>query len=248
VTLAEAIQVFGLRTLAGRMPRVAVIDSGVYADHPHVQGVAGGTSLVAGAAPHDYIDRNGHGTAVAAAIREKAPAAELIVVKIFDRTLAATAGDLARAIEWAAAERVDLINLSLGTTNPGHAERLQSAVTRAREAGAAVIAAADQGGLPSLPGSLHGAIAVAVDWDLERHAVVIDAAGPDAIRLRASGYPRPIPGVPPERNLKGTSFAVANATGLIAQSLMGGQETTFNREIGKSGARRSSTGRSGDQE
>jgi hypothetical protein len=37
-----------------------------------------------------------------------------------------------------------------------------------------------------------------------------------ALILRASGYPRPIPGVPPERNLKGLSFAVANATGFLA--------------------------------
>lgn len=224
MTLAEAMHAFGLQPVAGRSPRVAVIDSGVYAGHPHVQGVAGGISLVAGAAPDDYVDRNGHGTAVAAAIREKVPAAELIVVKIFDRTLAATAGDLARAIEWASGERVDLINLSLGTTNPAHAERLQSALTRAREAGAAVIAAADQAGLPSLPGSLRGAIAVAADWELGRDSVVVEAAGADAIRLRASGYPRPIPGVPPERNLRGTSFAVANATGLIARALMGDQE------------------------
>ena len=39
------------------------------------------------------------------------------------------------------------------------------------------------------------------------------------ITLRASGYPRPIPGVPPERNLKGLSFAVANATGLLCLHL-----------------------------
>jgi hypothetical protein len=39
------------------------------------------------------------------------------------------------------------------------------------------------------------------------------------LRLRAAGYPRPIPGVPPERNLKGVSFAVANATGAIARLL-----------------------------
>ena len=32
----------------------------------------------------------------------------------------------------------------------------------------------------------------------------------------ASGYPRPIPGVPREKNLKGISFAVANVTGTLA--------------------------------
>jgi hypothetical protein len=37
-----------------------------------------------------------------------------------------------------------------------------------------------------------------------------------SLKMRASGYPRPIPGVPPERNLRGQSFAVANATGILA--------------------------------
>ena len=42
-----------------------------------------------------------------------------------------------------------------------------------------------------------------------------------SVRLRASGYPRPIPGVPPERNLKGLSFAVANASGFLALAIEG---------------------------
>ena len=37
--------------------------------------------------------------------------------------------------------------------------------------------------------------------------------------FRASGYPRPIPGVPREKNLAGISFAVANATGFIARGI-----------------------------
>lgn len=37
--------------------------------------------------------------------------------------------------------------------------------------------------------------------------------------LRASPYPRPIPGVPLERNLNGISFAVANVTGVFVCNL-----------------------------
>ncbi len=37
--------------------------------------------------------------------------------------------------------------------------------------------------------------------------------------FRASPYPRPVPGVPPDRNLKGISFAVANMTGFVARVL-----------------------------
>jgi len=219
LALDEVLSLFGLRPVRGRAVRIAVVDSGVYAGHPHVQGVAAGRSLIAGSDPNDYIDRNGHGTAVAAAIREKASEAEIIAVKIFDRELATTASGLAEAIEWAAGEKVDLINLSLGTTNPAHAARLQRALDLTRAAGAAVVAAADQGGIPSLPGSLQPVIAVAADWESPRHQLTVEAASADVIRLKASPYPRPIPGVPPERNLRGVSFAVANATGLIAAQL-----------------------------
>ena len=37
--------------------------------------------------------------------------------------------------------------------------------------------------------------------------------------LRAAPYPRPIAGVPLDRNLNGISFAVANVTGVIARLL-----------------------------
>ena len=215
----EAFRTYGLRPVSGRVVRVAIVDSGVYAAHPHVQGVAEGVSLVAGADAGDYIDRNGHGTAVAAVIREKAPAADILAVKIFERELTASATDVARAIEWAAARGVDVINLSLGTANPAHVERLSDALAFAHEAHAAVVAAATQGGLPSLPGSLQPVIAVDVDWECAREDVIVEAAAAGVLRLKASGYPRPIPGVPPERNLKGVSFAVANATGLIARWL-----------------------------
>ena len=44
----------------------------------------------------------------------------------------------------------------------------------------------------------------------------IGEPGADGDALLASGFPRPIPGVPPERNLSGISFAVANVTGFLA--------------------------------
>ena len=70
---------------------IAVIDSGVHADHPHVGGVAGGVAIdAAGRVSGDFVDRIGHGTAVMAAIKEKAPAADCYAVRIFDTRLAAS--------------------------------------------------------------------------------------------------------------------------------------------------------------
>jgi hypothetical protein len=123
--------------------KVAVIDSGVHAANPHVQGVAGGVGIDDQGHVHaDYVDRLGHGTAVAAVIREKAPLAQLFAVKVFDRQLAATGVALVRAIEWSRETGVDIINLSLGTTNADHEPSLRAAVTRALQAGILVVAAA----------------------------------------------------------------------------------------------------------
>ena len=52
------------------------------------------------------------------------------------------------------------------------------------------------------------------------------SCGGGDVVCRASGFPRPVPGVPPERNLKGTSFAVANVTGVLARELVGGSRPT----------------------
>jgi subtilisin family serine protease len=199
--------------------RVAVIDSGVHADHPHVGGVAGGVGIDAdGRVDPDYVDRLGHGTAVAAVIREKAPAAELFCIKVFDRELAATGKALVAAIEKAIEHRAQIINLSLGTQNRDHEAALTSVVGEAARAGVTVIAAGEQDGVRWLPGALPGVWAVLLDWSIPREECRITMRVGAAPLCVASGYPRPIPGVPPERNLKGLSFAVANVTGLVAAS------------------------------
>ena len=199
-----------------RSVRVAVIDSGVYASHPHVGGVSGGVGISADGSEHDdYVDRLGHGTAVTAVIREKAPAAEIFVIKVFDRELAATGTALVAACRRALRERADLVNLSLGTTNPEHAAALTEVVAELTSSGALIVAAGEQEGVRWLPGSLEGVCSVTLDWSLDRNEVrsTVEAG---RISYRASGYPRPIPGVPVERNLKGLSFAVANVTGVLA--------------------------------
>lgn len=198
--------------------RVAVVDSGIIAGHPHIGGaVATGISFVEAAA--DTIDRLGHGTAVSAAIREKAPEAELVPVKVFDRALRTDAETLARAIEWAAGQGCALVNLSLGTSNAAHGELLDAAVRSAHEAGSLVITALEADGVTYHPGVDGRAIAVIGDAAMDRNSCRVEGAPGGAYVMRASIYPRPIPGVPVERNLHGVSFAVANVTGLLAAAL-----------------------------
>jgi subtilisin family serine protease len=198
--------------------RVAVIDSGVHADHPHVGGVAGGVAIDDQGREHDdYVDRLGHGTAVTAAIKEKAPDAELYAVRVFDRALSTRMATLVHAIDWAARAGMHLANLSLGTSNAEHEAVLRDAVVRASAAGLTIVAARDDEGVRWLPGSLAGVIPVQLDWTCPRGEYRVAHVDGDIV-FRASGYPRPIEGVPPERNLHGISFAVANMTGFVARA------------------------------
>jgi hypothetical protein len=176
--------------------RIAVIDSGVNPSHPHI------TRVDSGWPEKGFLDRLGHGTAVMAAIQEKSPGAEYFAARIFDRELRTNIETLVAGIQWAIDQEVDIINLSLGTSNPAHAEKFTPFLSRA-------IFVSPSG---FYPGDLPGVIRVAPDSSLAR----------DQYRLEGeifytSPYPRPMPGVQPERNLNGVSFAVANMTGLVAR-------------------------------
>jgi hypothetical protein len=183
--------------------KVAIIDSGIHPDHPHVVRVAGGIAITSAGISDDWSDRLGHGTAVAGAIREKAPDAELYAVKVFDRRLSANIDVLIRALEWCTENHMDLINLSLGTSNESHRPRFEAILATAPP----IITAANL-----LPGTLPGAITVAPDESCPR-----DQYRFDGNIFIASPYPRSIPAVPVERNLHGASFAVANLTGFAAR-------------------------------
>ncbi|PYT03053.1 MAG: hypothetical protein DMF60_19530 [Acidobacteria bacterium] len=185
----------------GRGVKVGIIDSGVNPAHPHVGGVAGGTRITSGESDstNDYLDYIGHGTAVAGAIREKAPEGLLYAVKVFDRALTTNIETIIKAIDWCIENEIEVINLSLGTVNVEHREKIEAAVARAAEEGTVLVAAREMSGQPSLPGCLRAVIAVAVDWNCPR----------DTYRVA---------GRADERNLNGISFAVANMTGFVTRA------------------------------
>src|SRR5262245_11805355 len=167
-----------LAALAGRTGRgvtVAVVDSGIHAAHPHVQGISGGVAFDAyGQVGSDVTDRLGHGTAVAAAIREKAPEASLQTLKVFDTTLATSGRALVAAITWAIDHATDIINLSLGTENTDHADALRTVVDTAAARGVLIVSAAPQDGVAWLPGGLPGVVGVEVDWSQGRDCCEVE--------------------------------------------------------------------------
>lgn len=194
--------------------RVAILDSGIHPGHPHVRHMVGGFNATAAGAPEDWLDYTGHGTAVAGAIQSHAPDCEILAVKIFDQRLRTDMDTLERGVRWALAQGATLLNLSLGTTNAAHTDRLRALIA---EGGVWASAAEDQGQL-FYPGCLEGVLGVVADARLEREECVALGGG----RYAASPYPREIPGVPREKNLHGISFAVANCSGWWLKSVKTG--------------------------
>jgi subtilisin family serine protease len=205
--------------------RVAIIDSGINPRRPHVLAVRGGIAFSLTdegevRQSDDYIDRRGHGTALAGIICAKAPQAELYAVKIFHdpRTpndpLTTSIAVLEAGFRWAIEQEMRVINLSLGTSNPDHRARLDALVMQAHNTGSIVVASASPGDTTTLPAALPGVIGVAGDdacaWN--EYQYIRD----DPIPFRAHPRPRPIPGLPQERNFHGHSCASAHVTALVA--------------------------------
>lgn len=206
---------------SGSAVRIGVVDSGVHAEHPHidarqlVSGIAICSDGASETGPDATLDRLGHGTAVTAAIQEKAPGAICLPVRVFRDGLKTSAAALVTAIRWAIEQQVDIINLSLGSTNVAHRDVFARVADEAIDAGILIVAALEANDAPCYPGALPQVLGVGLDWDCPRDRFRVDMMD-DRQRIIASGYPRPIPGVPLQRNLYGISFAVAQISGFAA--------------------------------
>ena len=200
-----------------RTVRIGVLDTGVCRTHSHVGKIVDGITITADGAIGGYDDTLGHGTAVAAVIHHLNPEADLVAVKIFDRRLATSLPVVIRAIDWCLEHDIQVINLSLGTLNPEHRSAFEEVVARAQAARALIVSALEMNGAAALPGSLAGVVGV-VETDpsdgveyraYERYGKLVYTAPP---------FPRDIPGVPREYNLKGVSFAVARVSARVASA------------------------------
>ena len=171
---------------AGRGVRVAVVDSGVDATHPAVGGVAGGvvvevdddaptgTRLVEG--PHD--DLFGHGTACAGIIREVAPEVELYSVRVLGARLTGRAYVFARGLEWCIDNGMDVVNLSLSTTNDDWYAGFHELCDAAAYAGIVVCAALNNQRKPSYPGEFSSVFSVAAMPGRDRERFACNARPP----------------------------------------------------------------------
>lgn len=147
-------------------PRIGIVDSAVMREHRALQDV--------GISARDFAAHEGsrpltHGTAVASLVAGTSRnTAAIYSASVFfqlpDHAPGATAESIAAALDWLAAERVDVVNMSLA--GPGN-EILEAAIAAVLDRGITVVAAVGNNGpagAPLYPAAYDGVIGVtAVD-------------------------------------------------------------------------------------
>ncbi|WP_026887057.1 S8 family peptidase [Clostridium beijerinckii] len=133
----------------GKGVKIGVVDTGI-ANHEDLL-VSGGTAFTSYTT--SYLDDNGHGTHVAGIIGAKnngygavgvANEASLYAVKVLGSDGSGYLSDIIAGIDWCITNKMDIINLSLGSSMPSTA--LQQEVDKAYNQGIVVVAAAGNDG------------------------------------------------------------------------------------------------------
>ena len=212
-------------TSTGYGVKVAILDTGIDGTHSDLEGkVAGGHDFTG---IGSYSDDNGHGTHVSgtvAAIYSNnigvygvAPSASLYAVKVLDSTGSGYLEWIIAGIEWAITNKIDVINMSLGTTSD--MQSLEDACNAAYEEGILIVAAAGNSGnkpgnrdTVEYPGGYASVIAVAASDSSDARAS-FSSTGPD-VELIA-------PGVSILSSIPGGSYAYYSGTSMASPHVAG---------------------------
>ncbi|MEU6844028.1 S8 family serine peptidase [Streptomyces sp. NPDC046716] len=207
----------------GKGVKVAVVDTGVYADHPDLAGKVVAAKNFSTSA--DDLDHQGHGTHVASTIagsgaksggkyKGVAPGASIIAAKVLDDTGSGADSDIIAGIDWSVAQGADIVNMSLGGTDTPDTDPLEATVDHYSESDGVLfaVAAGNEGpGASTIgtPGSADGALTVgAVDSD--DHTADFSSRGP---RLGDGG-------IKPDVTAPGVDITAASSPGsAIAQEV-----------------------------
>lgn len=138
----------GIASNLGLGVKVAVIDSGVDIHHPALREALApedewrdfydGDSVPQEEGELFVDDGYGHGTSVAGIIRQVAPRATILPLRVLGPDGQGSAADVVRAIVWAVDQGADVINLSLGAKS--HINAIDAALRYATDRGVIVTA------------------------------------------------------------------------------------------------------------
>ncbi|MFI2613745.1 S8 family serine peptidase [Streptomyces sp. NPDC018584] len=229
--------------LTGKGVKVAVLDTGVDAGHPDLDGrITESRSFVPG---EEVADRNGHGTHVASTVggsgaaseggKEKgvAPGVSLAVGKVLGDKGFGSESEIIAGMEWAAEDvGAKVVSMSLGSQEPSDGtDPMAAAVnTLSEETGALFVVAAGNTGTPSSigsPGAADSALTIGAVDSADRaayftsrgpragdHALKPDLSAPGVDILAARS--RLTAGEGPYTEMSGTSMATPHVAGVAA--------------------------------
>lgn len=206
----------------GRGVKVAVVDSGIDAEHPRVGGVADsvafeldpesedGYRMVEG--PHE--DLYGHGTACAGIIRSLAPEAEIHSVRVLGRNLSSKGLLFAAALEWAVEAGMQVVNLSLSSRSEQWFGPLHDLADQAYFANVMLVCAANNVPGPTYPSQYASVLSVAAREGSDPFALAYNPRPP--VEFGAPGIDVDVAWKEGSITATGNSFAAPHVAGLVA--------------------------------
>ena len=206
--------VWGITT--GDPIQVAIVDTGIDVKHPDLVGnLKGGVSTVA--YTRKYNDDNGHGThvaGIAAAIDNTigvGPKIDLYAVKVLDRRGSGYLSDVIEGLDWAVANGMQVVNMSLGTASD--VQSFHDAVARVYAAGITQVAAAgNTGGAVIYPATYPEVIAVSATDNTDTIA---------SWSSRGLEIDLAVPGVSIYSTYKGSTYKTLSGTSMAAPHVAG---------------------------
>jgi subtilisin len=209
---------------AGEGVKVAVIDSGIDAEHPAVGGRLSGyvaitdgpLGLLHDTEPHE--DSYGHGTACAGIIRSIAPECELYSVKVLGSRLTGRGTTFAAGLQWAIENGMHVANVSMGTIKKNFFGTLHNLADRAYFQNTRLITAANNMPVPSFPSLYASVISVASHEGHDPYTFYYNPSPP--VEFGAPGIDVRVAWA--ERGwitATGNSFAAPHVTGIVVRIL-----------------------------
>ncbi|MEK7106597.1 MAG: S8 family peptidase [Patescibacteria group bacterium] len=209
--------------------KVGVIDTGISLSHPDLASNIKG-SYNAISTKRSANDDNGHGSHVAgivaalnntAGVVGGAPQADLYAIKALSASGSGYLSDVIESIDWAIFKKLNVINMSLGTT--ADVQSFHDAVIRANNAGITVVAAAgNSGGAVNYPGAYNEVIGVSAT-DSTNTIASWSSRGPE-VDLAA-------PGVSIYSTYKGSGYATLSGTSMASPHVAAAAALLMNRTI-----------------
>lgn len=202
--------------------KVGVIDTGIDLIHQDLSAnIKGGINTIWPAySTNSANDDNGHGSHVAGIIGALnnsigvigvAPLADLYAIKVLDRRGSGFLSDVIEGIDWAIANNMQIINMSLGTSS--NIQSFHDAVIRAKSAGIVQIAAAgNSGGAVNFPAAYPEIIAVSAT---DSNNIIPSWSS------RGSEVDLSAPGVSIFSTYKGNKYATLSGTSMASPHVAG---------------------------